>query len=90
MTHTPIHLETARHDAAVDGDVSDNMRPMLYDSGHAVIVADEATAGPDVVVTVAGERCESGDVFVCDGAARDTVARETWEDVLRLRRPSRQ
>jgi hypothetical protein len=42
------------------------------------------------VVTVAGERCESGDVFVCDGAARDTVARETWEDVLRLRRPSRQ
>ena len=90
MTHTPIYPKTAHHDAAVDGGTSDDMRPTLYDSGHAAMLADGATAGPDVVVTVAGEHRESGDVFVCDGAARDTVARETWEDVLRLRRPSRQ
>jgi diaminopimelate decarboxylase len=90
VTHTLICSKTARHDAAVDGGMSDNMRLRLYDSGHAAMLADEATAGPDVVVTVASEHCESGDVFVCDGVARDTVARVTWEDVLRLRRPLHQ
>ncbi len=90
VTHTLIYPETARHDAAVDGGMSDNMRPMLCDSRYEAMLANKATVQPDVVVTVAGKHCESGDVLVRDGRARQIVARETWEDVLRLQRPLHQ
>jgi len=90
VTHTPIHLETARHDAAVDGGMSDNGRPMLCDSRYEAMLANKATVQPDVVVTVTGRHCESGDVFVRDGRSRQSVARDTWEDVLRLQRPLHQ
>jgi diaminopimelate decarboxylase len=116
---------------AVDGGMSDNMRPMLYDSRYEALIANKATVDPSVVVTVAGKHCESGDVLVRDvrvappevgdvlvtpgtgaygyamannyngqpraavvlvrdGRAREIVARETWDDVVRLQRPLRQ
>ena len=44
---------------AIDGGMSDNLRPALYDAHHEVrAVAD----GPAQVVTVVGRHCESGDV----------------------------
>jgi diaminopimelate decarboxylase len=49
---------------AVDGGMSDNMRPMLYDSRYEAVIADRAAAVPDTQVTVAGMHCESGDVLV--------------------------
>jgi diaminopimelate decarboxylase len=51
---------------AVDGGMSDNMRPMLYGSRYEAIVADRAAAVPETLVTVAGMHCESGDVLVRD------------------------
>jgi diaminopimelate decarboxylase len=51
---------------AVDGGMSDNMRPMLYGSRYEAIVADRAGAVPDTLATVAGMHCESGDVIVRD------------------------
>jgi len=90
VTHTLIHPQAVRHDDTVDGGTSDDMRPMLYDSSSEAMPADKATAGTGVTVTVAGEHCESGDVLVRDGRAREIVARETWEDVSRLQRPLHQ
>ncbi|HEX5641637.1 MAG TPA: diaminopimelate decarboxylase [Thermoleophilia bacterium] len=113
---------------AVDGGMSDNLRPMLYDSRYEAMLANKAEAEATDVVTVAGKHCESGDVLVRDvyvappepgdilvtpgtgaygyamannynaqprpavvlvggGAARVIIARETWDDVLRLQRP---
>ena len=51
---------------AVDGGMSDNLRPMLYDSRYEAMIANKATVSPTCVVTVAGKHCESGDVLVRD------------------------
>ena len=51
---------------AVDGGMSDNLRPMLYGSRYEALVADRAGVEPDTVVTIAGKHCESGDVIVRD------------------------
>jgi diaminopimelate decarboxylase len=51
---------------AVDGGMSDNLRPMLYGSRYEAIVADRAADQPETTATVAGMHCESGDVLVRD------------------------
>jgi diaminopimelate decarboxylase len=51
---------------AVDGGMSDNLRPMLYGSRYEAVIADRAGAVPDTLATVAGMHCESGDVIVRD------------------------
>jgi len=51
---------------AVDGGMSDNLRPMLYGSRYEALIADRAGEEPDTTVTVAGKHCESGDVLVRD------------------------
>jgi diaminopimelate decarboxylase len=56
---------------AVDGGMSDNMRPMLYGSRYEALIADRAAAVPDTSATIAGMHCESGDILV-----RDTMLTE--------------
>jgi len=51
---------------AVDGGMSDNLRPMLYDSKYEAMLANKAEAPATDVVTIAGKHCESGDVLVRD------------------------
>ena len=51
---------------AVDGGMSDNLRPMLYDSKYEAMLANKAEEAATDVVTVAGKHCESGDVLVRD------------------------
>jgi diaminopimelate decarboxylase len=51
---------------AVDGGMSDNLRPMLYDSKYEAMLANKAEVPASEVVTVAGKHCESGDVLVRD------------------------
>ena len=53
---------------AVDGGMSDNLRPMLYGSRYAAVIADRAGEPGDVTVTVAGMHCESSDMIVRDAA----------------------
>jgi diaminopimelate decarboxylase len=47
---------------AVDGGMSDNLRPMLYGSVYEAHVADRF--GGDTECVLAGKHCESGDVIV--------------------------
>ncbi len=56
---------------AVDGGMSDNLRPMLYGSHYEALVADRAAEDPETLVTVAGMHCESGDVLVRDALLAD-------------------
>ena len=51
---------------AVDGGMSDNMRPSLYGARYEAVIADRADSPPDTQVTVAGMHCESGDVLIRD------------------------
>jgi diaminopimelate decarboxylase len=51
---------------AVDGGMSDNLRPMLYDSRYEALLADRPFARGNEVCQLAGKHCESGDVIVRD------------------------
>ena len=51
---------------AVDGGMSDNLRPMLYGSRYEALIANRADAEPETTATIAGMHCESSDVIVRD------------------------
>lgn len=51
---------------AVNGGMSDNLRPMLYDAKYSAVIASRPGAEPDTLVTVAGSHCESGDILIRD------------------------
>ena len=51
---------------AVDGGMSDNPRPQLYDAVYTAIAADRADEPADEHVSIAGMHCESGDVLIDD------------------------
>jgi diaminopimelate decarboxylase len=49
---------------AVDGGMSDNMRPMLYGARYEATIADRPESPSTHVCTVAGMHCESGDLLI--------------------------
>ncbi|MFN8159916.1 MAG: diaminopimelate decarboxylase [Solirubrobacterales bacterium] len=53
---------------AVDGGMSDNLRPMLYGSRYEALIADRAADPARTAATIAGMHCESGDVIVRDAS----------------------
>jgi diaminopimelate decarboxylase len=55
---------------AVDGGMSDNLRPMLYDAPYEADLADRVGA-PGTPCTVVGKHCESGDVLIRETALAD-------------------
>lgn len=55
-----------RHYIAVDGGMSDNIRPALYQARYDARVANRMNADATQLVTVAGKCCESGDKLIED------------------------
>ncbi|MDZ4179437.1 MAG: diaminopimelate decarboxylase [Coriobacteriia bacterium] len=51
---------------AVDGGMSDNIRTSLYDAHYEALLANKADQPREMVATVAGKHCESGDIVVND------------------------
>lgn len=51
---------------AVDGGMSDNIRTSLYDAHYEAVIANKADQPREMVATVAGKHCESGDIVVRD------------------------
>ncbi|PSP18616.1 MAG: diaminopimelate decarboxylase [Cyanobacteria bacterium QS_8_64_29] len=63
---------------AVDGGMSDNTRPITYESVYRCLIADRMSAAASETATVAGKHCESGDILIRDAelpapAAGDTL-----------------
>jgi diaminopimelate decarboxylase len=54
---------------AVDGGMSDNLRPMLYGARYEAEIADRFGGADEV--TIAGMHCESGDILVQDALLDD-------------------
>jgi diaminopimelate decarboxylase len=75
---TVKEIPSVRTYVAVDGGMSDNMRPIIYGSRYEALVANRAAEAPDTPVTVAGMHCESGDILVRDAL----VAAPSVGDVL--------
>jgi len=59
---------------SVDGGMSDNPRPITYQSQYTALLADRPMAEPNETVTVAGKHCESGDVLLKDLALPPATA----------------
>lgn len=49
---------------AVDGGMSDNPRPITYQSIYRIVIANQMSAPLTETITVAGKHCESGDILV--------------------------
>lgn len=51
---------------AVDGGMSDNPRPITYQSLYRIACANKMSASLEETVTIAGKHCESGDILIKD------------------------
>lgn len=52
--------------AAIDGGMSDNPRPITYQSVYRALVANRMSAPLSETITLAGKHCESGDILIKD------------------------
>jgi len=53
-----------RRYVSVDGGMSDNIRPALYDAEYHAIIANRQSAAPTINTRVVGKHCESGDIVI--------------------------
>lgn len=60
------HIPDTRDYITVDGGMSDNIRPAMYESKYEAAAAEQMNTVPSLVATIAGKFCESGDVLVRD------------------------
>lgn len=51
---------------AIDGGMTDNIRPALYGAKYEAFIANKADSPANDKVTVAGKCCESGDILIND------------------------
>lgn len=70
---TVKHIPGVRTYVSVDGGMSDNLRPMLYQARYEGLLANKMGADPAGEVTVAGKHCESGDIIISDVALPEVV-----------------
>jgi diaminopimelate decarboxylase len=64
----------ARKFVAVDGGMTDNIRPALYGARYEAVIANKADAPADEAVTVVGKCCESGDRLIEDARLQAAAA----------------
>ena len=53
---------------AVDGGISDNLRPLAYGSAYMALSADRVNDQPDTPCRVVGKHCESGDQIATEAS----------------------
>ncbi|WP_027407660.1 diaminopimelate decarboxylase [Anoxybacillus tepidamans] len=59
-------VPNVRHYVAVDGGMSDNIRPALYEARYEAVLANRVLDEKEEVVAIAGKCCESGDMLIWD------------------------
>ncbi len=57
-------LKGIRTYVSIDGGMSDNPRPVLYESGYEAILPERMNDVSDTIYTISGKHCESGDIVV--------------------------
>jgi diaminopimelate decarboxylase len=61
----------------VDGGMSDNPRPITYQSVYRAVLASQMSAEMTEAVTIAGKHCESGDIVIKDAQLPPTKPGDT-------------
>lgn len=72
-----ISASAQRRYISVDGGMSDNIRPALYDAHYDVRLVSRDLSSPDVhpvLARIVGKHCESGDIIVRDAWVPSDVA----------------
>lgn len=59
-------VPNVRQYVAVDGGMSDNIRPALYQAKYEAVLANRVMEQPEETVSIAGKCCESGDMLIWD------------------------
>jgi diaminopimelate decarboxylase len=59
-------IDGVRTYVAVDGGMSDNLRPVTYGARYETFLPARATSDRSALVTIAGKHCEQGDIVVRD------------------------
>ncbi|WP_044747953.1 diaminopimelate decarboxylase [Bacillus alveayuensis] len=59
-------VPNVRQYIAVDGGMSDNIRPALYEAKYEAVLANRVLDENEEVVSIAGKCCESGDMLIWD------------------------
>lgn len=59
-------IPSVRKYLAVDGGMTDNLRPALYQAEYETMLANRANDKPEETISVAGRCCESGDILIKD------------------------
>ncbi|MBR5315145.1 MAG: diaminopimelate decarboxylase, partial [Firmicutes bacterium] len=59
-------IKDIRKYVSVDGGMTDNIRPALYQAEYTGVIANKAEEEKTEVVTVSGKCCESGDILIRD------------------------
>ena len=63
-----------RRYVSVDGGMSDNARPVLYEADYSAVLANRASTAASALSRVVGKHCESGDIVVRDVYLPNDVA----------------
>jgi diaminopimelate decarboxylase len=58
---------------AIDGGMTDNIRPALYGARYECLVANKAGQPRSEIVTIAGKHCETGDIIARDTPVQPVV-----------------
>jgi diaminopimelate decarboxylase len=56
--------DLTRRYVSVDGGMSDNIRPALYEAEYLAIIANRLPLGPTCNTRIVGKHCESGDIVI--------------------------
>jgi diaminopimelate decarboxylase len=59
---------------SVDGGMSDNIRPSLYDAQYHAVIAQRASSAKSVSSRVVGKHCETGDIVIRDISLPSDIA----------------
>lgn len=59
-------IKDVRTYVSVDGGMTDNIRPSLYQAGYECAIANKMDGEKNNQVTIAGKCCESGDILITD------------------------
>lgn len=63
-----------RNYISVDGGMSDNIRPALYDAEYTAVIANRVSDSPTSSARVVGKHCETGDIVIRDIKLAEDVA----------------
>ncbi len=59
-------IQGVRKYVSVDGGMTDNIRPALYEAKYRALLANRADEASEETVTICGKCCESGDILIRD------------------------